>query len=160
MRRQHRVQRAPGELAVADFAPRRRAEAADFTDRIGREVVVQHEALVAEAGQAVDHLLASLVPSVVVQIDWVSPRVNRAEPWVRGRKPTIASIGRTGLGGAAVDALAVLEDGAADDLGLELLDQLRSRPSGPAASASANAALALARASLSAFERADLSVSL
>src|SRR3546814_955160 len=31
---------------------------------------------------------------VVVQIACVSPRVNSAEPWVRGRKRTIASIGR------------------------------------------------------------------
>jgi hypothetical protein len=38
-----------------------------------------------------------LVPSVVVTIAWVSPRVNRAEPWARGRKPTIASIRRTDL---------------------------------------------------------------
>jgi hypothetical protein len=37
----------------------------------------------------------SLVPSVVVQIACVSPRVNSAEPWVRGRKPTLDSIGRT-----------------------------------------------------------------
>jgi hypothetical protein len=37
----------------------------------------------------------SLVPSVVETIAWVSPRVKIAEPWVRGRKPTLASIGRT-----------------------------------------------------------------
>src|SRR5918993_1290077 len=37
----------------------------------------------------------SLVPSVVVQIACVSPRVNSAEPCVRGRNPTIDSIGRT-----------------------------------------------------------------
>ena len=60
MARQHALERAPGELAVADVAPRRRAEAADFADRIRREVVVEHEALVGEAGQAVDHLLAVL----------------------------------------------------------------------------------------------------
>ena len=87
---------------------------------------MQHEALVGEAGQAVDHLLDSLVPSVVVQIDWVSPRVNSAEPWVRGRKPTIASIGRIWRGVAAVDALAVLQDRAADDVRLQLLHQLQA----------------------------------
>ena len=37
------------------------------------------------------------MPSVVVTIAWVSPRVNSAEPWVRGRKPTLISIGRTVL---------------------------------------------------------------
>ena len=56
--RQHRVQRAPGELAVAGLAARRGAEAADFTDRVRREVIVQHEARVGEALQPVDHLLA------------------------------------------------------------------------------------------------------
>src|SRR5690606_34034229 len=40
LRRQHRVQRAPGELAVADLTPTRGAEAAHFADRVGREVVV------------------------------------------------------------------------------------------------------------------------
>ena len=55
--RQHRVQRAPGELAVAGFAARRGAEAADFTDRVGREVIVQHEARVGETLEPVDHLL-------------------------------------------------------------------------------------------------------
>src|SRR6266446_1186017 len=35
------------------------------------------------------------VPSVTVTSAWVSPRVNSAEPWVRGRTPTRQLIGRT-----------------------------------------------------------------
>ena len=31
---------------------------------------------------------SSLVPSVTVTSAWVSPRVNSAEPWVRGSTPT------------------------------------------------------------------------
>ncbi len=54
---QQRTHRAPGELAVADFAAAGRAHAAGLTDRVGREVVVQQEALLAGAFQAVDILL-------------------------------------------------------------------------------------------------------
>ena len=45
-RRQHRAQRAPRKLAMAHFAAARRAEATDLAHRIGREVVVQQEALI------------------------------------------------------------------------------------------------------------------
>ena len=40
---------------------------------------------------------SSPVPSVATTRACVSPRVNRAEPWVRGRTPTSATIGRTVL---------------------------------------------------------------
>jgi hypothetical protein len=51
------MNRAPGKLAVTDFAAAGRAHAPGFTDRIRREVVVQHEALFARAFEAVDELL-------------------------------------------------------------------------------------------------------
>ena len=38
---------------------------------------------------------SSPVPSVATTSAWVSPRVNSAEPWVRGRMPTSDTIGRT-----------------------------------------------------------------
>src|SRR6267378_6724581 len=38
---------------------------------------------------------SSLVPSVVVTRPWVSPRVNRAEPWARASKPTSQEMART-----------------------------------------------------------------
>ena len=38
---------------------------------------------------------SSPVPRVATTIAWVSPRVNRAEPWARGRTPTSQTIGRT-----------------------------------------------------------------
>ena len=47
-----------------------------------------------------------LVPSVVVTSACVSPRVNSAEPCVRGSTPTSQVMARMSLGGAAVDAAA------------------------------------------------------
>ncbi|GJE02465.1 hypothetical protein GMJLKIPL_4414 [Methylobacterium isbiliense] len=38
---------------------------------------------------------SSPVPSVATTSAWVSPRVNRAEPWARGITPTSETIGRT-----------------------------------------------------------------
>ena len=43
---QHRVQSAPCKLTVAGLAPRGKAKAAHFANRIGREVIVQHEVVV------------------------------------------------------------------------------------------------------------------
>ena len=56
-RRQHRLQRPPGELAVADLAAARGAHPAGLADRVGREVVVQQEVRARGAVQRVDHLL-------------------------------------------------------------------------------------------------------
>ena len=55
--RQHRPERPPGELAVADVAPAGRVHPAGLAHRIGREVVVQQEALLVGALQRVDELL-------------------------------------------------------------------------------------------------------
>ena len=55
--RQHRTDRPPGELAVADFAPAGRAHAAGLADRIGREVVVEQEPLLVGAVEGIDILL-------------------------------------------------------------------------------------------------------
>src|SRR5215217_7716344 len=52
-----RVDGAPGELAMADFATTRATHAASFTHRIGREVVVQQEVLLLGAFEAIDILL-------------------------------------------------------------------------------------------------------
>ena len=55
--RQQRMHRAPGQLAMADFAASGAAHAAGFTDRVGREVVMQHEVFAVFARQRVDDLL-------------------------------------------------------------------------------------------------------
>ena len=41
------------------------------------------------------HCSSSLVPSVATTMACVSPRVNSAEPWVRGRNGASTTIGRT-----------------------------------------------------------------
>ena len=65
---------------------------------------------------------SSPVPSVATTSAWVSPRVNSAEPWVRGRTPTSDDDRADGLEVAAVDALAGVEDVPAHDLGLHVLE--------------------------------------
>ena len=50
--RHQRMHRAPGELAVADLAAAGRAHAAGLADGEGREIVVEHEALLARALRA------------------------------------------------------------------------------------------------------------
>ena len=62
------------------------------------------------------------VPSVVVTSACVSPRVNSAEPCVRGSTPVCTVIWRTVLHVAAVDARLAGEDAAADDVVLEAAD--------------------------------------
>src|SRR3546814_13878679 len=54
------MQAAPRGLAVTDLAASRRTEAADFADRIGREVIMEHEILIRQAIEPVDHLLGFL----------------------------------------------------------------------------------------------------
>src|SRR3546814_6085295 len=52
--RQQRMQRPPGQLAMADLAPAGRTHAARLAHRVGREVVVQHEMLAVFARQRVE----------------------------------------------------------------------------------------------------------
>ncbi len=65
---------------------------------------------------------SSPVPSVATTSAWVSPRVNSAEPWVRGRMPTCDRIGRTVRQVAAVDAEAGVEHVPAHHLGLQVVE--------------------------------------
>ena len=125
LRRQHRVQRAPRELAVADVATRRRAEAAHFADRIGREVVVQHEVLVRQAVQPVDHLLR-IAGAQRGRRDRLRLPAGEQRRSVRARQEVDLRRDRANrLGVAAVDTLAGLQDRGADDLRLQLLHQLQ-----------------------------------
>src|SRR4029077_3467788 len=55
--RQHRMDRPPSKLAVADFAAAGRAESSDLAHRIRWEIVVQHEGLFVGALKRVDILL-------------------------------------------------------------------------------------------------------
>ena len=122
LRRQHRMDRAPGELAVADFAALGAAHAAGFTDRVGREVVVQQERLLVGALQRVDALLvlAGAERGDDQRLGFTAGEQRRA---VGARQHADFGDDRAhGLEVAAVDALAGVEDVPANDLGFELLE--------------------------------------
>ncbi len=122
--RQHRVQRAPGELAVADFAAARGAKAAHFADRIGREVIVQHEVRVGETLQPVDHLLAVL-GAQRGGADRLRFAAGEQRRPVGAGQESDHRLDRADLVElAAVDAAAVLENRAANDVRFDLLDEL------------------------------------
>ncbi len=122
MRRQHRVDRAPGQLAVADLAPLGAAEASGFPDREGREIIVQQELLFVGPRQRVDVLLVLAGPERGHhhRLGFTAGEERRT---VGARQH--ADLGDDvahGLGIAAVDALAGVEDVPANDLGFQFLE--------------------------------------
>ena len=122
MRRQHRMDRAPGQLAVADLAALGAAEASGFADRVGREVVVQQELLLVGPRQRVDVLLvlAGAERGHHHRLGLAAGEQRRA----MGARQH-ADFGddvADGLDVAAVDALAGVEDVPANDLGFQLLE--------------------------------------
>ena len=120
--RQHRMDRAPGELAVADLAALGAAHAAGLADRVGREVVVQQERFLVGPLQRVDPLLvlAGAERGDHQRLGLAAGEQRRA---VRARQDAGFGDDRThGLEVAAVDALAGVEDVPAHDLGFELLE--------------------------------------
>src|SRR4029079_16244074 len=119
--REHRVERAPGELAVADLTPSGSAEASDFADRVGREVIVEHEALVGEALQPVDHLLR-LLGAERGGADRLGLATRAQRRAVRAGQAADDRLDRAdGPGVAAADAAAVLEDRPTDDVRFDAL---------------------------------------
>ena len=122
MRRQHRMDRAPGQLAVADFAPLGAADASGFADRVGREVVVQQELLLVGSRQRVDVLLV-LAGAERGHHHRLGLAAGEQRRTVGARQ--YADFGDDlahGLEVAAVDALAGIEDVPAHDLGFEFLE--------------------------------------
>ena len=124
LRRQQRMHRPPGELAMADLAPAGRAHAARLVGRIGREVVVQHEGLAGFALQRVDDLLilAGAQRGDHERLGLAPGEEGRA---MGPRQHADLAFDRThGLGVAPVDAPAGLQDRAAHDLLLQRLELL------------------------------------
>src|SRR3546814_7109512 len=102
------MQRAPRELAVTDLAASRRTEAADFADRIGREVIMEHEILIRQAIEPVDHLLGFLGAQRAGR-DGLRLAAGEQRRAMRARQEVGFGLDRTNLRRrAAVDALAVL----------------------------------------------------
>ncbi len=115
------MHRAPGQLAVADFAPAGAAHAAGFAHRIGGEVVVQHEVFAVFAFQAVDDLL--ILPGA--ERDHAQ-RLRLAA----GKQRAAVGAGQNAhfghdlphrLGVAAIDTQAGVEDGVANNIRLQIL---------------------------------------
>ena len=122
--RQHRMDRAPGELAVPDLAPAGRTHAARLADRIGREVVVEQEALLVGAVERVDVLL---VLAGAERRDDERLRLaagEQGEPWVRGQDADLRQDRADGGQVAPVDAALVVEDVPAHHLRLGVVERL------------------------------------
>ena len=122
VRRQHGMDGAPGELAVADLAAARPAHASGLADRERREVVVQEERLLVGPVQGVDPLLvlAGAERGHHQRLGLAAGEQRRA---VRARQHADLGDDRTHrLHVAAVDALAGIEDVPAHDLGFDLLE--------------------------------------
>jgi hypothetical protein len=104
---------------VADLAALRRADAAGFAGGIRRHVVVEHEASRYSPISASMICSSRAVPSVATTSACVSPRVNSAEPCVRGSTPVRMRIGRTVRVSRTVDPRLARQDLLADDLRFE-----------------------------------------
>ncbi len=122
MRRQHGTDRAPGELAMADLAALGAAEASGFTDRVGREVVVQQERFLVRPRQRVDVLLV-LAGAERGHDQALGLAAGEQRRTVGARQHAdFADDVADGLDVAAVDALAGIQDVPANDLGFQLLE--------------------------------------
>ncbi len=128
--RQHRVDGAPGELAMSDFAPAGRAHTAGLADRIGREVVVEQEALLIRSLERVDVLL------VLAGAERRHHQGLRLAAREQGRAVSARQNADLGEDGpdrrqiAPVDAALMVEDVPAHDLGLGIVESLGHRLGG------------------------------
>ena len=122
LRRQHRTYCTPRQLAVTDLAAARRAHAPGFADRIGREVVVQHERFFVGPAQRVDPLLV-LAGAERGDDDRLRLAAGEQRRAVGARQEARLDDDRAhGDEIAAVDALAGVENVPAHDLAFELLE--------------------------------------
>ena len=78
---------------MADFAALRRADAAGFAGGERWHVVCSMKRSRHSPPSASMIRSSRLVPRVATTSAWVSPRVNSAEPWVRGSTPVRIEIG-------------------------------------------------------------------
>src|SRR6516225_5579955 len=125
VRRQDRMDGAPGELAVTDLAAARPAHSSGLADREWREVVMQEERLLVGPLQRVDPLLilAGAQRCYHQRLGLAAGEQGRA---VHARQH--ADLGDNGthrLHVAAIDATTAIEDVPAHDLGFDLLEDAR-----------------------------------
>ncbi len=104
------------------FRGGRPAHTAGFTDAVGREIVVQHEALFGGAGERVDELLI-LAGAERGDDDGLGFTAGEQRRAVRARQEADSClIGRTLVDRAAVDAALFLDDARAHDIGFHGLE--------------------------------------
>ncbi len=121
-RRQHGMDRAPGELAVPDLSPAGRTHAARLADRIGWEVVVEQKTLLVGAIERVDVLLILTRPERRddERLGLAAGEQGRA---VRTRQnPDLRQDWADSGQVAAIDATFVVEDVPADHLRLGIME--------------------------------------
>ena len=110
---------------MADLATARRAHAARFTDRIGREVVVQQDGFLVGPRQAVDVLLV-LAGAQGGDDQGLGFAAREQRRTVGARQDAdFRDDGADLVQGAAVDAVAVLDDVATQDVGFAFLKRGR-----------------------------------
>ena len=122
--RQHRANGAPGELAVADFAPAGRTHAAGLADRIGGEIIVEQEPLLIGPVERIDILLvlAGAQRCDDHRLGFAAGEQGRA---VGARQhPDLSQDRAHGGQIAPVDAPLVVENVPANDLGLGVVERL------------------------------------
>ena len=112
---------APGELAVADFAATGTAHAASFTDRVWREVVMQHEGFFVFSSKAVDDLfvIAGAEGRYNQSLCFATCKQRRAVN--AGEDADFSHDRADSLGVAAIDTVARVEDAVADDIRFNFL---------------------------------------
>ena len=124
--RQHRMNGAPGELAMADFAASGPRHTASFADRVGREIVVQHEGLFISSLQRIDILLV-FAGAERRHHQCLGLAAGEQRAAMRARQDSHLAHDRAhGLQVAAVDAVSGLEDGATHHIFFRVLERSRN----------------------------------
>src|SRR5205085_3973519 len=120
LRRHDRLQRAAGEVAVADLAPGRAAQELHLPDRERREVVVEHEALEGLALEVLD-LLRLLWRAEGDGDEGLGLAAGEDRGAVRARERAEVDRDRADLlERTAIEALLLVEDDVAEDARLHL----------------------------------------
>ena len=120
--RQHRVDRAPGQLAVADFAASGCAEPAGLADRERRKIVVQQEGLLVGAVERIDELLV-FAGAERRHHEGLGLAAGEQRRAVGARQqPDLGEDRAHRFHVAPVDAAAGVENVPAHDLGFEVLE--------------------------------------
>ena len=118
----HRMNGAPGQLAMTDFAAPRTAQTAAFADRERREVVVKHKVFFVFVHQTVDNLRV-FAGAQRGNDQGLRLAAGKQSGTVRGRQYVNLTLNRAdGFGVAAVNAMTGSQDFFADDLVHQLLD--------------------------------------